>query len=146
MPRHFEKRVLPYSCEELFQLVADIEHYPDFLPWCFEAEITRRDDDYIHACLVVGYKSFRETFASHVHLEPPHRITVTYGGGPLKQLSTKWAFTQLEPNKTEVAFFVSFEFKSLLFNAMMDVFFDYAFRSMVRAFEKRAQELYGEHK
>lgn len=144
MPRHFEKRVLPYSCEQVYALVADVEHYPDFLPWCLEATVFRNQQEDMRAILSVGYKAFRETFTSIVHLNPPYSITVEYGGGPLKQLSTQWDFKPLAENSCEVSFFLSFEFKSFLFGAMMDLFFDKAFRSMVSAFEARAKQLYGE--
>lgn len=144
MPRHFEKRILPYSCEQVYNLVADVEHYPAFLPWCLEATVYRKEQNYMRAILAVGYKSFRETFTSLVTLDPYQSITVSYGGGPLKQLTTEWGFAPLGESKCEVSFFLSFEFKSVLFGAMMDLFFDKAFRSMVSAFEKRAQELYGE--
>ncbi|MDD3181541.1 MAG: type II toxin-antitoxin system RatA family toxin [Alphaproteobacteria bacterium] len=144
MPRHFEKRILPYTCEQVYALVADVEHYPDFLPWCIEANVIRNEENCMRAILSVGYKSFRETFTSLVRLEPPHAITVEYGGGPLKHLSTHWAFKPIDDHQCEISFSLSFELKSFLFGAMMDLFFDKAFRSMVSAFEARAHQLYGE--
>jgi coenzyme Q-binding protein COQ10 len=92
----------------------------------------------------VGYKGFCETFTSLVYLDPPYSINVEYGGGPLKTLCTRWDFKPLEKERCEVLFFLSFELKSFLLGAMMDLFFDSAFRSMVSAFEKRAVQLYGE--
>ncbi len=146
MPRHFEKRKLPYTCEQLYSLVADIEQYPAFLPWCLSAHITKREGHYAHAVLDVGYRSFRESFASHVHFSSPHMIVVEYGGGPLKHLSTKWEFAPSVDQECIVSFSLSFAFKSFFFGAMMDLFFDRAFRSMVSAFEARAKEIYGEKK
>lgn len=145
MPRHFEKRVLPYSCEQVYALVADVERYPEFLPWCLEATVIRNQQDDMRAVLAVGYKSFRETFTSLVHLAPPYAITVEYGGGPLKRLTTQWDFKPLGETECEISFFLAFEFKSFLFGAMMDLFFDKAFLSMVSAFEERARDLYGEN-
>ena len=144
MPRHFEKRILPYSCEEVYALVADVERYPEFLPWCKEATVIRNQQSHMKAVLCVGYSSFYDTFTSLVQLDPPRAITVEYGGGPLRHLSTQWEFKEIARDKCEVSFFLSFEFKSFIFGAMMDLFFDKAFKSMVSAFEARAKELYGE--
>ncbi|MGE4351599.1 MAG: type II toxin-antitoxin system RatA family toxin [Bdellovibrionales bacterium] len=142
MPHHFEKRTVPYSCEQMYNLVADVERYPDFLPWCQKATVIRHGEDQMKAILAVGHKSFHETFTSLVSLTPPSGITVEYGGGPLKHLNTRWTFTPLEGNRCEITFDLSFSFKSFLLSAMMDLFFDKAFRRMVSAFEERAQELY----
>lgn len=142
MPRHFEKRLVPYSCAQMFALVADVARYPEFLPWCLEAEVTRANDQEMRAILAVGFKSLRDTFTSLVHLDAPNTIKVTYGGGPLQRLQNEWTFTPTPDGGCEIAFLVDFAFKSFLLGAMMDLFFDKAFRTMVSAFEQRAKELY----
>lgn len=143
MPRHFEKRVVPYSPQQMYDLVADVARYPEFLPWCLDSHVVRTQDNKLTAVLHVGYKAFHDTFTSHVTLEPPKKISVEYGGGPLKSLGNVWEFAPADNGGCEVSFFVSFEFKSVLLGAMMDLFFDNAFCRMVGAFEKRAGALYG---
>jgi len=141
MPQHFEQRYLPYSPEHLFALVADIESYPDFLPWCLGARIIKRDGNIVTADLIVGYKSFREQFRSIVTLKASELISVRYDGGALKHMKNEWCFM---PGKTadecNLTFYVDFSLRSSLLNGLMDMFFDKAFRKMVAAFEKRAAE------
>ena len=141
MPRHSEQCFLPFTPAQLYALVADIERYPEFLPWCLGARIKERAGDTLTADLVIGYKAFRETFTSVVTLEEPRRISVAYAKGPLAHLSNKWEFKP-KGKGCDVDFFVDFGFRSFLLGAMMDVFFDKAFRKMVAAFEARAHELY----
>ena len=86
MPTHAEQRVLPYTPEQLFALVADIERYPEFLPWCIGARIRERSADLIVADLIIGFRMFRERFTSRVELDPPRRIDVTYAEGPFRYL------------------------------------------------------------
>jgi len=143
MPRHFEKRVLPYTPRQMFDLVADVARYPEFLPWCLEAHVVRSDDASLKAVLLVGYSALHDTFTSHVTLDPYKEITVAYGGGALKSLNNTWTFHPVGEDCCEINFFVAFEFKSFLMGAMMELFFDKAFCHMVAAFEKRAVELYG---
>ena len=143
MPRHFEKRIVSYTPQQMFDLVADVARYPEFLPWCLDSHVIRAEANRLKAVLHVGYKAFHDTFTSHVTLEPPHKISVEYGGGPLKALGNVWEFTPVDAGKCEVSFFVSFEFKSFLLGAMMDLFFEKAFCRMVEAFEARAAQLYG---
>ena len=95
MPTHAEKRTLPYTRDQLFALVAEVEKYPEFLPWCLSSRITRRDgDDVFYADLVIGYKLVREKFTSKVVLSRPDAIRVEYLRGPLKYLSNKWEFIE----------------------------------------------------
>ncbi|MDD2325463.1 MAG: type II toxin-antitoxin system RatA family toxin [Alphaproteobacteria bacterium] len=142
MRRHLEKRILPYTAEQMYALVADVEHYPTFLPWCLGAEITRKNDKEMTAILQIGWKGLRDAFVSHVALDAPHAIVVTYGGGPLKHLENEWRFSPLPDGRCEVTFFVAFDFKSVLLGTLMDLFFDSAFCKMVGAFEERATEIY----
>jgi ribosome-associated toxin RatA of RatAB toxin-antitoxin module len=92
MPTHAEQRVLPYTPEQLFALVADIERYPEFLPWCVGARVRERRPDLIVADLIIGFRMFRERFTSRVTLDPPHRIDVSYAEGPFKYLNNHWIF------------------------------------------------------
>ncbi|HUC61810.1 MAG TPA: type II toxin-antitoxin system RatA family toxin [Alphaproteobacteria bacterium] len=143
MPTHAEKRVLPYRADQLFGLVADIERYPEFLPWCRAARIRRREGDTIYADLVIGWKMIRERFTSKVVLKAPDRIDVTYTEGPFKYLNNHWTFTPQPDGKCLLDFFVDFEFRSRFLQVAMEVLFNEAVRRMVQAFEDRAKQLYG---
>lgn len=144
MPTHIEKRILPYTPDQMFDLVSDIARYPEFLPWCTDARIIRRQGDMVLAELTIGYKMFREKFTSRVSLDPENKtIHVAYVSGPLKYLRNEWQFHKKPKKKTEVEFFVHFEFSNPILSGLMNMFFDVAFRQMVSAFEKRAEEIYG---
>ncbi len=95
MPTHAEQRVLPYTPEQLFALVADIERYPEFLPWCIGARIKERQPNLVVADLIIGFKVFRERFTSRVVLDPPRKIDVTYAEGPFRYLNNHWTFEQV---------------------------------------------------
>lgn len=146
MHRHAETRILPYSPKQLFDLVADIGRYPEFLPWCIAARITGREAGVVWADLVVGKGPFREAFTSKVTLEDgngsPPTIDVEYVKGPLRRMSNHWEFRPAEAG-TELRFVVEFEFRSGLLNRVMGTVFDDAVHRMVGAFERRAQVLYG---
>ena len=141
MPTHSEKRHLPYSTEEMYELVADIEQYGSFLPWCKSCKIFRREDNVLYADLTIGYKIFKETFTSRVTLTPKKRIDVNYLNGPFKYLDNHWIFTPNE-NGCTIDFYIDFEFKSKLLQKIMQGFFSDAVHHMVRAFERRAKHLY----
>lgn len=143
MPRHVEKRLVPYAAPQIFALVADVESYPAFLPWCLEASVYGRRRDRFDADLIVGIKGLRERFTSHVTLEEPHAIRVAYGGGPLAHLHNEWSFRPLGEASCEIGFTLDFRLRSKLLSAMMDLAFEAAFRAMAAAFEARARELYG---
>jgi coenzyme Q-binding protein COQ10 len=142
MPTHAEERVLPYTPDQLFDLVADVERYPEFLPWCVGARIKERRPDLVVADLVIGFRMFRERFTSRVSLHRPHRIDVAYAKGPFRYLNNHWAFKP-DPKGCRVDFFVDFEFHSRLLQRLIEVLFSEAVRRMVGAFEKRARDLYG---
>ena len=133
---------LPYTPEQLFDLVADIERYPEFLPWCVAARIKERGEDLIVADLIIGFRMFRERFTSRVALDPPRRIDVTYAEGPFRYLNNHWKFMPVTGG-CRIDFFVDFEFKSRLMQKVIEVLFSEAVRRMVGAFEKRARDLYG---
>ena len=142
MPTHAEQRVLPYRPEQLFALVADVERYPEFLPWCVGARVRERRPDLIVADLIIGFRMFRERFTSKVTLDPPHRIDVAYTDGPFRYLNNHWTF---EPaaGGCRIDFFVDFEFKSRILQRLIEVLFSEAVKRMVVAFEHRAEQLYG---
>lgn len=143
MPTHAEKRNLPYSPEQLFDLVAEVDKYPQFLPWCLNSRITTRDGNVFYADLIIGYKMVRERFGSKVTALRPDHIHVEYLSGPMKYLSNHWRFIEEEDGSTTIDFFVDFEFKNPFFQNLMGLFFDKAVKKMVEAFEDRARELYG---
>jgi len=151
VPSHKENRVLPYTPEQLYTLVGDIESYPEFLPWCIAARNRKRDDtadnSIIWSDLVVGFKLIRERFTSKVTLTPGEdgcdaRIDVEYVDGPLKFLCNHWIFVPREDGACEIDFYVEFEFRSRIFERMIGALFHEAVSRMVGAFEKRAAELY----
>src|SRR5260370_35288828 len=111
MPTHAEQRILPYTPEQLFALVADIERYPEFLPWCVGARIRERRPDLIVADLIIGFRMFRERFTSRVRLDPPRRIEVAYTEGPFRTLNNHRVFDHV-PGGCRIASFVDSEFKS----------------------------------
>ncbi|WP_419896925.1 type II toxin-antitoxin system RatA family toxin [Roseomonas sp. USHLN139] len=142
MPTHAEKRVLRYTPEQLFALVADVRRYPEFLPWCVGARVITQTETELTADLTIGFKMFRETFRSRVILDRPHEVRVSYENGPFRYLNNTWKFHPVEAG-TEVDFFVDFEFRSALLQAVIGMVFNEAVRMMVRAFERRAMALYG---
>ena len=143
MPTHAEKRVLPFTPEQLFAVVADIEKYPEFLPWCIATRVRRREGKVVHADMVIGFKMFRERFTTKDMLDPPGRIDVSYHDGPFKYLDNHWIFEPHGDGHCELDFYIDFEFHSRLFQKMMGVVFNEAVRIMVSAFEKRARAIYG---
>ncbi|HVC53316.1 MAG TPA: type II toxin-antitoxin system RatA family toxin [Stellaceae bacterium] len=142
MPTHAEQRVVPYTPEQMYALVADVERYPEFLPWCVGARIRERRPDLIVADLIIGFRMFRERFTSRVTLDPPGQIDVTYAEGPFRYLNNHWGFERV-PGGCRLDFFVDFEFKSRILQRIIEVLFGEAVRRMVAAFEGRARQLYG---
>lgn len=143
MPTHAEKRVLPFSKEQLFDLVIDVEKYPEFLPWCLGCRIRKREEGLVVADMIIGFKVFRESFTSRVTHVRPNRIDVTYTDGPFKYLNNHWVFNEMENGETEIDFFVDFEFRSRILQAAIGAVFGEAVRKMIAAFEGRAHDLHG---
>ncbi|NQU59556.1 MAG: type II toxin-antitoxin system RatA family toxin [Rhodospirillales bacterium] len=147
MPTHAEKRVLPHTPEQMFDLVADIEKYPEFLPWCVATRIRERQGEKgketLISDMVIGFKIFREKFTSKVVCDRPRRVDVSYYDGPFKYLNNHWLFAPHGEGKCEIDFFVDFEFKSKLLQKAIGVVFGEAVKLMISAFEKRANALYG---
>ena len=146
MPNHSETRVLPYSAQQMYDLVADVASYPKFLPWTAGARIRSVTDKGSYremlADLVVSFKVFRESFGSRVLLWPElQKIDTSYIDGPFKHLESTWQFRDVDGG-CEVRFDVDFEFRSKLLQGAAGMFFNEAMQRIVRAFEARAAELY----
>lgn len=143
MPKHAEKKHLPYTAEQMFDLVADVGRYPEFLPWCRGARVRRREGDLIVADLVIGFKGITERFTSRVKLDRESQIIdVSYEEGPFKYLENHWKFIP-DDGGCVVDFYVDFEFRSRFLQHMIGMVFTEAVRRMVNAFETRARDLYG---
>jgi coenzyme Q-binding protein COQ10 len=143
MPRHTETRVLPYTPDQLFNLVADVGRYQEFLPWVAATRIRADSEREMLADLVVGFGALKETFTSRVRKTRPLKIEIDYLEGPLKYLHNSWKFRPA-PSGTEVDFCVDFAFRNRIFEALAGQMFDRALRRMIGAFEARAAALYGD--
>ena len=143
MPHHAETRALPYTPEQMFDLVADVGRYQEFLPWVTATRIRQRDERSILADLIVGFGPLRETFTSRVALDRPKAIDVDYVQGPLRRLHNSWRFGAGEAGGCLIEFTVDFAFRSRTFEAIAGRMFGEAVRKMVAAFEARAAALYG---
>jgi coenzyme Q-binding protein COQ10 len=143
MPRHEETRALPYSPEQMFDLVADVAAYPQFLPWVTAMRLRSDSPTEMVADMIVGFKGLRESFTSRVVKRRPESITVDYVDGPLKHLVNKWQFRSDGQGGVLVEFAVDFAFKSRMFEMLAGQMFDRALRKMIGAFEERAAQLYG---
>ena len=143
MPRHTETKHLPYSPEQLFDLVADVSRYDEFLPWVVAVRVRSSSATETVADLVVGFNAFKERFTSRVVKERPDKILVDYVEGPLKYLHNEWRFEPTTDGGTNLCFSVDFAFRSRIFEALAGQMFDRALRRMTRAFEERAAALYG---
>lgn len=150
MKTHIERKELPYTPEQMFELVAAVDKYKEFAPWCVASRIKEWEgDDIFYADLVVGYKIFRERFTSKVFIKPPEgdvpgEIYIEYLRGPLKQLKNKWKFTRAEDGSCIIDFNVEFEFSNSMLQGIAQVFFQEIVKRMVGAFEDRAKQLYGD--
>ncbi len=143
MPRHKETRRLPYTPEQMFELVADVGRYGEFLPWVAAVRVTSSSETEMVADLVVGFRALKERFTSRIAKQRPRTIHVDYLDGPLKYLRNDWTFAPDGEGGTIVDFNVDFEFRSRIFEAIAGQMFGIAFRKMVGAFEERAAKLYG---
>ncbi|GAA3796348.1 type II toxin-antitoxin system RatA family toxin [Qipengyuania pelagi] len=143
MPGSRETRRLPYSCEQMFDLVADVRRYGEFLPWVVATRVRSDGEHEMTADMLVGFKAIREKFTSRVTKDRPNRIDVYYMDGPLRDLDNSWVFRPTEDGGCEIDFCVQFTFRNAVFEALAGQYFDRAFRKMVEAFERRADELYG---
>ncbi|MBK0327075.1 type II toxin-antitoxin system RatA family toxin [Rhodobacteraceae bacterium F11138] len=147
MPTHSETRPLPYTARQMYDLVADVAQYPKFLPWCAAARVRKvtpaGEAQLMEADLVISFKVFRERFGSRVMLWPETRkIDTEYIDGPFKYMKSNWVFVDT-PGGCDVSFHVDFEFKNAILQKIIGLVFNEAMQRIVRAFEARAQELYG---
>jgi coenzyme Q-binding protein COQ10 len=143
MPGIRETRRLPYTVEQMFDLVADVGHYPEFLPWGVATRVRSDDGQEMVADMLVGFKALRDKFTSRVIRDRPNRIEVIYIDGPMRDLDNVWHFRPLEDGGCEIDFCVDFSFRNKMFEMLAGQYFDRAVRKMVTAFEDRAAALYG---
>ena len=143
MPGIRETRRLPYTAEQMFDLVADVGRYGEFLPWVVATRVRSNSETEMVADMVVGFKSLRERFTSKVAKERPRMIDVHYVDGPLRDLDNTWIFRSHPDGGCEIDFSVEFTFKNRMFERIAGQYFDRAFHKMVEAFETRAAEVYG---
>lgn len=143
MPGIREQRVVPYSAAQMFDLVADVARYREFLPWVVATRIRSDSETEMVADMVVGFNALRESFTSRVIKRRPEELEVIYVDGPLRDLDNVWRFTDLPEGGCRIDFDVQFTFRNRVFEALAGQYFDRAFRKMVEAFETRAHALYG---
>jgi coenzyme Q-binding protein COQ10 len=149
MPQFSTKRRVRHSAADMFELVADGEKYPEFVPLCSALRVRSRTDKgegvtVLVADMTVAYKIIRETFTSRVNLDRPNlKVLVEYLDGPFKHLQNRWTFRPIDKNACEVEFFIDYEFRSRTLAMLMGALFDTAFRKFAFAFEERADKVYG---
>ena len=139
---HTEEIILPYTVPQLYALVADVEKYPEFIPWCSAARISERSDKNFVADLVVGFKGITEKYKSRVHLKGDE-VEIEYIQGPFSVLENRWRFIEV-PNGTKIDFYIKFQFRSAILQALIGGLFEAACHKMVTAFTERARKIYGE--
>ena len=127
----------------MFDLVIDIEKYPEFLPWCVATRVRERDGDSSNSDMIIGFKMFREKFTTRVTARRPDRIDVSYSEGPFKYLNNHWTFEPHGDGHCLIDFYVDFEFHSRILQKTIGAVFNEAVQRMISAFEKRADALYG---
>lgn len=148
MPEYSTRRRVQHSAAEMFDLVADVERYPEFVPLCQSLKVRRRTSEngkeVIVADMTIAYKIVRETFTSRVTLERERlTILVEYIEGPFRRMNNRWTFRPMDEQRCEVEFFLTYEFRSRTLGLLMGSVFDAAFRRFAAAFERRANEVYG---
>jgi coenzyme Q-binding protein COQ10 len=149
MPSFRNRRRVPHSARQMFDLVADVERYPEFVPMCRDLKVRQRstegeDVEVLVADMTVAYNLVRESFRSRVTLDRPQlQILVEYLEGPFSHLENRWSFRPLGDGECEVEFFIDYEFRSRMLGMLMGTMFDAAFRRFAAAFERRAGQIYG---
>ena len=144
MLSHVEQKTLPYTAQQMFDLVAAVDEYDEFAPWCVASRINKWEGNTtFYADLIVGYKLFREKFSSKVILEKNKEISIEYQEGPLQNLTNHWVFTDNEDGSCTIDFSVQFEFKNVALQTLANMFFNEVVKRMIGAFEARAKEVYG---
>jgi coenzyme Q-binding protein COQ10 len=148
MPQFSTKRHVQHSASEMFDLVADVEHYPEFVPLCRSLRVRKRSTgegrDVVIADMTVAYKLIYETFTSRVTLDRRSlEILVEYLEGPFRKMNNRWRFHPAGSDACDVEFFISYEFRSRTLGLLVGAMFDAAFRRFSAAFERRADQIYG---
>ena len=149
MPKFNSRRRVSHSAVQMFDLVADVERYPEFVPLCKSLKIRQRipkpdDTEIVVADMTVSFKLVRETFTSRVTLDRPNlKILVEYLQGPFSSLENRWTFEPKSDKSCDVGFYIAYEFKSRMLAVLMGTMFDAAFHRFAAAFEKRADMIYG---
>jgi coenzyme Q-binding protein COQ10 len=149
MPKHFEKKIVNFTAKQMYELVADIDNYREFLPWCNDSkiiEVTNIDNEKktLIADLEIGYKDLVYTYRSNVLLDNQElTIKVDFVHGPFKNLDNSWIFKKIDDQSCEIEFFIDFELNVGVLNLLISKFFDKAFKKMVNSFENRANQIYG---
>ena len=149
MPKHFEKKIVNFTAKQMYELVADIDNYREFLPWCNDSkiiEVTNIDNEKktLIADLEIGYKNLVYTYRSNVLLDNQElTIKVDFVHGPFKNLDNSWIFKKIDDQSCEIEFFIDFELNVGVLNLLISKFFDKAFKKMVNSFENRANQIYG---
>ena len=142
MPRHRESIIVPYTTEQLFDLVADVENYPEFLPWCRAVRVLERGEGYVIAEMLIAFNGIRESYTSRVELKRPDSIIVTMVKGPFHHLDNFWRFFPESYGHTRIEFDLDFNFNSRLLDTLIGALFTRATEKMVSAFTARARQLY----
>jgi coenzyme Q-binding protein COQ10 len=149
MPRFSSRRRVNHSAPEMFDLVADVGRYPEFVPLCHSLRVRQRTPgpdgtEIVIADMTVSFKLVRENFTSRVTLDRPNmKILVEYLRGPFSNLENRWTFEPKSDNACDVGFYIAYEFKSRVLAMLMGAMFDTAFQRFAAAFEKRADKIYG---
>jgi len=149
MPSFRATRRVKHAADEMFDLVADVERYPEFVPLCERLKVKRRTDggegtQILVADMTVAYGPLRETFTSQVTIDRPRlAVLVEYLDGPFRQLENRWRFKPEGEKASTVEFFIAYEFRSRALGLLMGAVFDKAFRRFAEAFERRADRIYG---
>ena len=143
MPSHQECKYLPYTSQQLFELVADVEKYPEFLPWCLACKIMKKKPEFIEANMIVGFKMVKERFMTRVYLKREEFIIdIEYLNGPFEYLENRWRFIAEENGGCNLDFDIRYQFRSSLLQTLSAIFFTEAMRKLTNAFENRAYQLY----
>jgi coenzyme Q-binding protein COQ10 len=142
MPHHHERKALPFTSEQMYDLVTDVARYHEFLPWVSAVRVRANTDTEMLADLIVGFKALKETFSSRVMKTPKSKVAVDYLDGPMRHLNNQWLFEETDTGCI-VDFTVDFAFQNRIFEALAGQYFSTALRKMTDAFVQRAEELYG---
>jgi coenzyme Q-binding protein COQ10 len=152
MPRFASKKRVPHSASQMFDLVADVERYPEFVPFCQALKIRQRTPgsdgtEVVIADMTVSFRLVRESFTSRVTLDRPNlKIHVEYLKGPFSSMENRWTFEPKGDDVCDVGFFIAYEFRNRMLATLMGAMFDTVFSRFASVFEKRADQIYGKPK